>query len=469
MAETRNVVAFKVSLQTKESDNKPTISVRQALFILIDKYQKNKAIADELAELIFFGSQQHGRINYFLTTPPYSDALKKFTVSKDAVVTNNDATGRYFESQYAFELLKANPAAQLDLNDLQQHYDYLAEQFSPEAMAVIENVFQGACHIEKINGVDRPTTLSGALEYADLVKKLKSEEFFQFVREDRDKYLLIAKCAYLTVSITNYIDLPLNLYTEGFFNSANRGKIDKDHRWHQMLTASDESKREFVGQNSVLPHSLGIMRSIDPLPRDDELYVDMPIITTNSQSHYQSPYLVPFIRACDRCDFSPTASWSVDNFSYLVHSFSNSISGTMLLYFRTFKHLDNQGKFLFRDTDKLRNFIKSFVPLLLHALGGHSFHEFLYPLILPKIIDNFPFVKDFHQQLNLKALFFDKRNPAFLEAIKKTIIYNNNLLNKILLNHQIKLMRGINLFKRKYQANLASEDLVQETRFINRL
>src|SRR6185437_2584505 len=96
--------------------------------------------------------------------------------------------------------------------------------------------------------------------------------------ENREKLLIIAKCVYITVAIPSYIkDLPIDIYTEGFFNAMNRGKIDKDQRWKKLFSAqesrserkvivgeSGESKAEkisgengFEGQETVLPHSLG--------------------------------------------------------------------------------------------------------------------------------------------------------------------------------------------------------------------
>src|SRR6185437_6487967 len=118
---------------------------------------------------------------------------------------------------------------------------------------------------------------------------------------------------------------------------------------------------------------------------------------------------------------------------------NNSISGTMLLHCRVFKHLNNQEKFVFRNAEKLKYLLKTFVPLLIFTLGGHSFHEFLYPLNHPTIIKNFSFINDFKKQFNLRALFFDDMSQeAFHRALEQAIKYNNQFLLKQMLHNQLK-------------------------------
>ncbi|HHF7365835.1 TPA: hypothetical protein ACPSKY_000936 [Legionella bozemanae] len=93
--------------------------------------------------------------------------------------------------------------------------------------------------------------------------------------------------------------LPLDIYGEGIY--LERGKATKEN------------------QSKTTTSALGLLQSSDPVPLDD------PARMTQIQE---------FLKPSEQSTYDPNAQWVKDNFSRLVHPFSNSISGTMLCQIR---------------------------------------------------------------------------------------------------------------------------------------
>lgn len=429
-------------MQSKRGSVKPTISIGQALLILIDKNKNDPFIYQQLTRIYFLGANSKEdemmikkQLNdpaitqyYSVSLPPtesddkqaYDEALENHykTIS-------NDPSRRYFETTLAFQTLLTKPMQDIELSDLEKHCAYL-ESMLPTTdsvrhlyseteqktlpktvLQILNNILEGDMRHVK----DKVTTdqFSGN-EYSDAINKLESKDHYtDFSDLDKKKMALMVRCSFLCVNIIRHnqslpMSKPVDIYSSGFYAPENRGVIKKDSYNHNLQSSN-----------------LGLMLSYMWVPSDDKE-------KTNSVS--------PYPRVADRNTFKPSASWPQDNFGYLTHPFSCAISGTMLIFHKVFKQLQLDNQFLFDTPEKYIQYIKTVVPLLLYNSGGHTFHEFLYPLRLDAVREAFSFIKGFND-INNQTLFIDSNEEAFNQAIEKAIEYNNTLLARKRLHSDI--------------------------------
>jgi hypothetical protein len=212
--------------------------------------------------------------------------------------------------------------------------------------------------------------------------------------------------------------LPLNLYGHDLFSENQRGKI---------------LKKDMDPNKSSSSH-YGLIKSFMPLAKNDEAMSDTPFI---------------YLKASEQATYNPSAEWPTLSFSWLMHPFSNSISGTVLCQLRILakfkKDQANHPAFFIKDEKTFKDFMRSFSSTLLFFSGGHSFLEFLFPLRLNTVIDQFSDSKK-GDYLNLSGaslfdMFHSSNNNdiriAVAESLKKTISYNQIILQKKSLNEEI--------------------------------
>jgi len=410
---------------------RPVISVGQALLILIDHYHSHKPIRQKLCYFLGVHPTSADRIeleekwlkdpilkHYQVSLPPKKEVEEgkvheeKYNSALCAHyhVINSDPTRRYFETQLAqATLYDPKTLNSIDIADMNAHYALLQSFIPLDVLAKIKDIFAGdfthASH-------EITTDALCAKEYADLIQKFESKE-----DKNQQKIQLFAKCSYLAVVMPRYRALPLDLYSKGFYLRENRG-----------VTRKFDEKEDKEQQLAVRSPVLGLMKNYMPMPLGDVA---------------SAPCASSYLRVADRHTFNPKAAWTMDNFSYLTQPFSCSISGTMLIHLRIFKYLATQGQLVFFTKDKLANYLKSLVSLMIFNSGGHSFHEFMYPLALPDVRAGFSFMKDF-ESINSMTLFYEGNEKAFDEALKKTIAYNKVIVGKAAVHHEI-LSRGIRM------------------------
>lgn len=397
-----------------------TISIGQALVLLIDKHRNDsdKTLLSELKKLYFLGAKNTSDAARIETLIASENSLQEYKISKEAHDINDDPTRRYFETHLAYEIVKGNPFAAISLDDLKAHYDILEKMLplaGPDGVVtkqLMTEIFSG-------NFTNVKKDLLNSKEYHDALLRVNSNEHFHFLSEyDREKMALIIKCSYICVSVPE-ANLPLNIYKEGYYLPANRGKVVKDEK----------------EQSSTLSSHYGLMKSYMPVPSVD-------VVTSNK------PF--PYLRVPDRNNFNPESKWTIDNFKELVHPFSCSISGTMLLHHRVFRQLENEGQFVFRESKKFTQFLKAFISLMIYNSGGHSFHEFMYPLNLPALRENFNFISGF-ENINTQTLFLNGNDAAMDKALDSTIAYNKQILAKKAVNLAI-LENNSRLFTSKKES-----------------
>jgi hypothetical protein len=468
MIKTRVVMASKRNLPSVSSGSKENlieISVCQALLLLLDHYRDHQSISKELKKLFFLGAQDSTsrkliekwmedpllKNKYRISLQPVTTAMLENKSAPSAAQTtsqtttdaklqttdelahhydviNRDEVRRYAETCLAYETLLTDPMKHLSVEELETHCAALesllptteacksryteAEQKTLPAtvLQILNNILNGdLTHVKDGVTTDK---ISGQ-EYGDALKQLESKERYpEFSQEQRKKMALLIRSSFLCVNIIRHnqklpLSIPTDAYKEGYYDGQNRGAVKKE---------SYEAMQSF---------NLGLMLSYMWLPFGDRARANT---------------IAPYPRVPDRNTINPAASWVKDNFAYLVHPFSCSISGTMLIHCKVFKQLQNDGKLVLDTPEKFSDFLKSFVPLMLFNSGGHSFHEFMFPLSLQRVREEFSFIKGF-SDLNNENLFMKDNEAAFNRATEHAIAYNKQVLARKELQASIRSIR----------------------------
>jgi hypothetical protein len=417
-----------------------TISPGQALLIIIDEVQKQLALmkkpqtntakdvksthtADDIHRLEVF--LEKCKVNYL--SRPYKngqriepdeihDLIRKgqkylinFNVSFEPKIINEDASRRYFETHLAYETIKEN-IDQLDLAKLKKHYETL--------MVFLPSNIQNSLN-EFLTGKRRPA--DQWIEIMDALKKINAADYYlkllpkkskkhfdiheTFSLKNKEKMELLIKILPITALLSQKTEcLPLKIYGTGYYHEDNRGRREKD-----------------TAQDTVFSQYLGLVKSYMPIPNFDIA---------------KDPKKATSLRITDRFDFDTKAIWLQKHFSEFRHPFSASISGIMLLQMRSVAFLHAQKKLLYNTAEELGAYLRLFTSLFLYNSGGHSFYEFFAVLELDAIEQGLNFIKDFNT-INMTHLFYEQNQKAFDSSLKRTIEYNNHLLNKRKLNEEI--------------------------------
>lgn len=416
------------------------ISVGQALLILLDKYRDNPERYSELKQLYLSGSknqQSQVAIDEYLTDP----ALASFEISKEPEVINHDSSRRYFETHLAYETL----ASQLDTfspEELSTHAQVVKKLAPPYYAELYEDVLNG-------NYSDATEQ-----EYADYLRKLREKEIFpEFSDTQREKISAIVTAAFVAMIIASQGPhlLPLDIYGEGIY--LHRGK---------------ESKKF---QESSTTSAYGLLQSKDPVSLDD------PARMLKTQK---------FLKPSEQATYNLDAEWVQDNFSRLVHPFSNSLSGTMLCQIRALLKINGmqaemenqllaintrekelvdttgnepeqeelavkkkeiedamailQNEVVLSSKENLRSFLALYVSALLFNAGGHSLHEFTAPIGLEAVKEAFADIEGF-DTLDLEELFLNHNQEAFDRALDKAIGYNNQMIKRAAVKEELESLK----------------------------
>ncbi|MBA2651077.1 MAG: hypothetical protein H0U73_02215 [Tatlockia sp.] len=373
------------------------ISPGQALLILMDKYKDHPELLSELKSLYLVGVEDQEsatRIQQLFN----DDALVNYRISFKPKIISEDPTRRFFETYLSYLTLYSS-IKDIDEEKLNFTLNEIFSLLLPGQQNGVLKYF----HEKKPAQANNPT-----LEFQDTMFKIDSHKSFSFFCDsDKIKLNLLNLLAYTSMFLSQNeeMDLPLNVFSEGYYGRKNRGRIEKPRR----------------EQTAVRSCGLGLMKSYMPLPQCDFLY---------------NEEISTYYRIADRNTFIKNSKWAIDNFSKLVHPFSASISGTVLALIRVLAHFHQADQLQFNDADEFKTLYKCCISLLLFSSGGHSLHEFVAPINIAKIQDYFQLMDGF-SDINLKSLFLDGNEMAFDLAINKTINYNKLILNKKFVNSDI--------------------------------
>ena len=394
-----------------------TLTVNQALLLLIARQPFN-ATRDELKKLFFTGAKNEDakkRLQIHLQ----DKTLIGYTVTHDPRTVNEDPVRRYFETHLALETLK-DTIQKIKMDDLQKHY-HLLHLLAPIILKLPKNeIYKRMADVFYGNGVHFDDSID--TEYHDEIAKLRRNQYHCRITEiERQKIILLLMCSYLCSSnMPAHNILPINIYHQGLFSPEQRGRIKKEM------------------QENVHSQHAGVLRSYMPLPRNDTAFLSKA-----------SPYSKP----ADRFNPDFNSAWAKQLFSQWVHPFSCSISGTLLINLRYAKYFSNHGLLAFDNSEKMANFIKVLVSALLCKSGGHSLYEFLYPLTLPEAKDAFSFMPEF-AETTMEKLFLETNNRAFEKALRDTLMYNQQLLQKK--NMHAELLATFGVFKKRNHATAST-------------
>lgn len=441
-----------------------TISVGQALLHLMKEYENDIEIRKDLEELYLVGANSEEntkKINTYLQ----DEKLKNYIVSKDPHVINEDPTRRYFETHLSEETL-IDTLDDVDKEALQRHVNNLYNlipEIEINKKPYIQDVIDGK--YDQLTSSDYPykdDITYAELEYAFSISRLlKDQEVIlntlqglnpadpvveQYERklDHNEKLQNLIRCGYLGViaAKTNAL-IPLNIY-------ASDPKYKINYRSHQLKDSQQ--------QKTTQTQNLGIIKGYMPLPRDD-----------SALSEETFTYLKPSERSTYSLDETENPTWAKENFSLMVHPFSNSISGTMLTQLRAmamfnptpltnselmsqFESLEPGKEYdlnkllgLFAkgkediDTNNPFNsevFLKCFVSAMLLNSGGHTLHEFTAPLEIQKIknalVDN--------DNLEMSKMFYWNNTDAYRRAIKQSVKYNERILQRAAIHESIPIV-----------------------------
>jgi hypothetical protein len=193
-------------------------------------------------------------------------------------------------------------------------------------------------------------------------------------------------------------DMPIDIYrTHPWF--MNKGKIPAPQE-----------------QDSTRSQHFGLLKSYMPLPRNDIAVSNVPYLHVKSSEYSTFDSESKVIQNC---------------FQQLVQTYSNSISGVLLMQLRLLakrKQDYSESKF----TKSLANFIQLVRLLISSSLfysGGHSLYEYAFVLTIPEIQEAFKTIPGF-DSLDLENLFYLGNETAFDAALNTTLKYSSHFLTR---------------------------------------
>lgn len=424
-----------------------TISIGQALLILIKHYENtNQQYSETLKKLYTIGFNT-AQDNVILEQIKKDPLLAKYNISDNYQTISDDASRRYFETHLSFETMK-EAIQNYPVDAIQSYYDSIKSCFkdlggdldfqkfkktgerklrrdyakeaidranlnldpndlipgiSREEQIQMDRLFSGNLPGPNEKSFDDPMYM----EYADMIHRIKNSPYLN--EQDKQKALLIVKSTRLSIILGNKME-----------KYKDKGTYSGDLMPGQYISDSEIYKPENRGRiprtdgdKAIGTHNMGLILADMPLDPSDEAYASEPFI-------YKKP--------SENSTFIADANWVKYAMDKKVHTFSNSISGTLLAQLRMMIKLHQENKLTFKNKEDFANHFRSMISLMTYVSGGHSLVEFTAPLQLKDIIEEFKFVPGF-SDINLESLFYSNNQQALDKALEKTQKYNENYVN----------------------------------------
>lgn len=419
-----------------------SISPAQALVMLIEKYKAHPNFINHLERVYLTGinSEQDRKLFNALK---HDTLFKNYHISETPTVINNDPSRRYFETHFSMDTMKSKLET-ISYDMLQQHYDATKSLFKDMGGDIShkqwkiddrrikirdyeqekqyrlshhlsnDNLVQGISKKEQekldlvLSGTRDPSLNGLAEEYADILFRIKNDSSLSDIQ--KTKASMIVKTTFLNMyfsqryrqygpsGLNTYIGENLpgdHIYDVGIYELQNRGR--------KSSPEADPYQRS---------HHLGLLKPDMPLDEDDSAY-------TSDTFSMQKP--------SDKNTYVAGSEWCDHAFSKLVHPFSNSISGTLLVQLKSMALLLKQGKLVLDSKEKIENYISTMITTMIQISGGHSLFEFVSPLFLKDVQALFKGIPHF-DEIDMESLLLNNNRQALKAAIKDTIQYNQKLL-----------------------------------------
>ena len=359
------------------------ISPGQGLLLLMDYYESNRPRYNQLVKYYLLGPSDLVEYNRIINEL-YHPILNDYTIDFSPHTITDDPTRRYFETHLAYWTL-INGLDEFDSRELVMHNRTLEDLIEDSDLSldwIKSNVPE---------------------EYSLFFQGLADHSFIpDLTMNQRDKLSELVQSVILGLAVASSYDeiLPINIYSLDFFEEEQRG------REYRIDKSGDHTKYIY----RILTQNWGLLKSLTPLGRDD-------IALSEKKINYLKP--------SDMSIFKEDAAWVHYNFNRLVHPFSNSISGTMLVQLRVLAGIKQHGLKdpLLLKIDSLSSYFKLMTSAMILHSGGHSYFEFLTPIMLDPVRKEFRDLPGF-KLLNMESMLYTGNEPAVENAILESRAYN---------------------------------------------
>ncbi len=404
-------------LPTNSCKAEVSISIGESLILIINVVEKEKVDENLLVELkrLYLEGTKSEEEKKFVRDITQVFLDKNFSIKSDPKTISEDPTRRYFETNLAYCILQNN-AESLDTSQLERFTQNLKQRlFSLPEMPPLQRL-----KIEKTlkGDIDAKLLSKYELEYAELAHKLLKQDYHG-LSEKACKNLYKIACNTILATLNTQFDesMPIDIYSDSTFTMGmdGRGRIVKETHDGVRTTAK------------------GLMKSISPLPMYDD-WVN-PV-----EGDYRQEEFSPLQRSADQSGFMIESEWIQHLFSRQTQPNSNGISSTTLAQIRNIILQKRLGNPYF--STSFQEYMTVFSALMLYNSGGHSFFEIFEVLKLPfskELLSEEPDLLEARKQDSLmyKVLYHDQ-HEAFEKAFQATQSYAQILLNKKLVNTQIR-------------------------------
>lgn len=429
--------------QAAKNTSALTISIGQALLQLIAHYEKiAPAYTEELKRLYMVGfvTLEDKKLLEKIKQDPL---LREYEVSDNFHTVADDASRRYFETHLSFETMK-EAIRDYPLAMIQGHYDSIKscfkdlggdldlQKFKKNNQRVIRRNYKKEIQERAKNNVDPNDLIYGIskeeqqsldnllsgkmpnpgskeyqdpmyMEYVDMLNRIKESPYLS--AEDKQKALLVVKSTRLSMILGNKME-----------KYKAKGTYTGDLMPGDYIFKTDiyQKERGRVPQSRSTPvtgsHHMGLIHPDMPLDKNDEAYATRPF---------------PYQKPSENSTFDENAGWIKSAMDKKVHTFSNSISGTLLAQLRMMIKLYKEGKLVFTSKEDFVKHFRSMISTMTYITGGHSLVEFCAPLQLKEVMEEFKAIPGFNE-ITLEELFYKNNQPAYEKALEKTQKYNAN-------------------------------------------
>jgi hypothetical protein len=377
---------------------KQAITPGQGLLLLIKHYQDDSIKLKALKTLYINGANTTERSIAICDALLEEPLMQDLDILIDEASIDADPSRRYFETHLAYQSLKYQLPliTHAELQSLcASSYALVDDKISTTKRPTISQVIDGE--------LVRPTfNKRENYQFHYYIKRIiEGSIFSRFEEIERQKLLILVRVVYL--SLVNgwcSTEMPLDIYHSEQFSSSSRGRM----------------MRDMEGLRKMRNQHFGLLKGYMPLAADD-IAMSTSVFEHMKSGDYSSfDADSPVIQAC---------------FQQLVHPFSNSISGSFLVFLRVLARLHNEHQALDFTTalDKMVSLLRLSMSTTLFYSGGHSFYEYMAVLNAPEVQSFFAYLPGF-EGLDLGQIFLDSNEAAFDEALQATLVYNERLMHK---------------------------------------
>lgn len=377
----------------------------QGLLLLIKHYQDDPIKLKVLKTLYINGANHAQRCIELCSALLDEPLMQDYEIALDEVSINTDPSRRYFETHLAYQSLK-HQLKYISHAELQGLYfaswELLHANIPNDKLQTIISVLNGK--------LTKPVFKKREnYQFHFYIKRIiEGTIFTEFSDSDRQKVLTIERILYLAlVNGWCATEMPLDIYHSEQFSTRARGRIMRDM----------EEVRKMRNQH------FGLLKGYMPLALADIARADVSYEHIKSGDYATFDDDSPVVQAC---------------FQQLVHPFSNSISGSFLVFLRMMGllHQREQSLDFTRTCEKFMMLLRMCMSSSLFYSGGHSLYEYVAILHAPEVQEFFEFLPGF-AALDLGQLFFEKNEVAFDEALQATLEYQDRLFIKDSLHEEL--------------------------------